>query len=255
MGNQPPHVPATQKRLRRNPIRRKLLTLVIFVAIIGVGWYFARQHFALETVAAHEIRLRAALAERPLTSFLVGLLVYVALSFFTPTVGKSLVFGWLFGLWQGVLLANFGLTIAAVVMFLVSRYLLHEGLRSRFGAYMARLDKTIETDGAYYLFALRMMHSPYTFLNYAMGATCLKTRSFWWATQVGLLPGNVLFTYAGTQLPTLQEVADQDLISVATPQMIVAFVLVGVFPLAIRWIVRRIWWGRRNGGIGENDGS
>lgn len=222
-------------------MRRKLLTLVIFVAIIGVGWYVARRHFALETIAMHETQLRAALAERPLTSFLAGLLVFVALSFFPPTAGKSLVFGWLFGLWRGVLLANFGLTIAAVVMFLVSRYVLHEGLRSRFGAYMTHLDKAIETDGAYYLFALRMMHAPYTFLNYAMGATCLKTRSFWCATQVGLLPGNVLYTYAGTQLPTLQEIADQSLTSVASPQLIVAYVLAGVFPLAVRWVVRRVW--------------
>ncbi len=229
--------------------------LLIFVAIIGVGWYFARRYFVLETIAVYEIRLRTELAERPLTSFLVGLLVYVALSFFPPTAGKSLVFGWLFGLWRGILIANFALTIAAVVMFLVSRYLLHEGLRSRFGATMARLDKAIETDGAYYLFALRMMHAPYTFLSYAMGATSIKTRSFWWATQVGLLPGNVLFTYAGTQLPTLQEVADQGLTSVASPQLIVAFVLVGVFPLAVRWVMRRVWRGRKNGDIEGSDGS
>jgi len=236
-------------------MRRKLLTFVVFVTIIVVGWYIARRHFALETIVMYENQLRVALAERPMTSFIVGLLVYVALSFFPPTAGKSLVFGWLFGLWRGVLLANFALTIAAVVMFLVSRYLLHEGLRSRLGATMARLDKAIETDGAYYLFALRMMHAPYTFLNYAMGATSIKTRSFWWATQMGLLPGNVLFTYAGTQLPTLQEIADQGLTSVASPQLIVAFVLVGVFPLAIRWVMRRVWRGRKNGGIGGSDGS
>lgn len=236
-------------------MRKKLLTLMIFVAIIAIGWYVARQHFALETIAVHEARLRATLVERPLTSFLVGLLAYIALSFFPPTAGKAVVFGWLFGLCRGILLANFGLTIAAIVMFLVSRYVLHETLRSRFGEHMVRLDKAIETDGAYYLFALRMMHAPYTFLSYAMGTTSLKTRSFWWATQVGLLPGNVLFIYAGTQLPTLQEVSDQGLTSIASPQLIVAFVLVGVLPLVVRWVVRHIWRGRKKGDIGGSDGG
>ena len=234
-------------------MKQKLLTLVIVVAIIGVGWYLVRRHLTLETIAAQEARLREALAEGPVIAFLVGLLAYVGLSFFPPTAGKSLVFGWLFGLWQGVLLANFGLTIAAIGMFLVGRHLLRDGLRSRFGAYLARVDRALEADGAYYLFALRMMHAPYTFLNYAMGATCLKTRAFWWATQVGMLPGNILFTYAGTRLPTVQEAAERGLSSVASPHLIVAFVLIGVFPLAVRWVVRRMGRRGRND-AGERDG-
>jgi len=222
-------------------MKRKLLILVVLVAILAVGWYFARQHFSLETIARQEARLRAALADHPLRSFLVGLLAYVVLTFIPPTAGKALVFGWLFGLWQGIVLVNFGLTIAAIVMFLISRYLLRDGLRSRLGAYLVRLDSALERDGAFYLFALRMMHAPYTFLNYALGATGLQTRSFWWATQLGMLPGNALLVYAGTRIPTLQEAAEEGLSSVASPQLIVAFVLVGLFPLAARWAMRRLW--------------
>jgi len=220
-------------------MRKKLLTLVIMVVVIGVGWYVVQRYFSLDEIVAHEVRLRAAIDERPATSFLVALLIFVGLSFIPPTAGKSLVFGWFFGLWQGVLLANVGLTIAAVGMFLFSRYILRAGLKSRFGAYVAYADRMMENDGAHYLFALRMMHAPYSFLNYAMGATRLEIRSFWWATQLGLLPGNILFIYAGTQLPRLEEAADEGLMSIASPQLIVAFVLLGVFPLAVRWAARR----------------
>jgi uncharacterized membrane protein YdjX (TVP38/TMEM64 family) len=221
-------------------MKKKLLTLVMVILVIGVGWYVARQYFTLDEIAAEETRLRAALAENPVTAFLVGLLVYVVLSFLPPTAGKSLVFGWLYGLWQGVLLVNVGLTIAAIGMFWVSRYLLREGLRSRFGVSLQRLDRAIDRDGASYLFALRMMHAPYTILNYAMGTTGIKTVAFWWATQLGMLPGNILFVYAGTQLPTLQEAADKGLTSIASWPLILAFVLIGVFPLAARWAVRRV---------------
>jgi uncharacterized membrane protein YdjX (TVP38/TMEM64 family) len=222
-------------------MRRKLLVLVVFIAVIAVGWYFARQHLSLETISRQEARLRAALADYPLRSFLVGLLAYVVLTFVPPTAGKALVFGWLFGLWQGIVIVNVGLTFAAIVMFLISRYLLRDRLRARRGAYLMRLDAAIDRDGAFYLFALRMMHAPYTFLNYALGATALRTGSFWWATQLGMLPGNALFVYAGTRMPTLQEAAEEGLSSVASPQLIGAFVLVGVFPLIARWAIRRLW--------------
>jgi len=78
------------------------------------------------------------------------------------TAGKALVFGWLFGLWRGFLIINVGLTIAALAMFGLSRYLFRERLRARLGAYLMRLDGLLERDGAFYLFALRMMHAPFT---------------------------------------------------------------------------------------------
>lgn len=222
-------------------MRRKLLLLAAVVAILGVCWYFGRRHVSLDALAAQEVRLRGLLDEHPLASFLVGLVAYVALSFLPPTAGKSLVFGWLFGLWQGVVLTNLGLTITAVLTFLLSRNLLREGLRSRFGFTMARLDRAIAVDGAFYVFALRMMHAPYSFLNYALGTTSLDTRSFWWATQLGMLPGNIVFVYAGTQLPTLREAADRGWTDLVSAQLVAALVLVGVFPLLARWVTRRVW--------------
>lgn len=222
-------------------MKRKLWVLAIFVTAVAAGAYVLQRYFTLEAIAAQEARLRALLDARPLASFFAGLLAYTLLSFIPPTTGKSLIFGWLFGLWQGVLMANLGLTTAAVATFLVSRYVLREGLRSRFGLHLARLDKAIERDGAYYVFALRMMHAPYTFTNYAMGTTGLRTRSFWWSTQLGLLPGNFVFIYAGTQLPTLEQAANAGIASVFSPTLIAALVVAGLFPLCVRWILRRYW--------------
>lgn len=222
-------------------MKRKLATFVVLFAVIGAGSLFVVRHFTLDEIAAQESRLRLLLAERPLTSFLAGLLAYTVLSFVPPTTGKSLVFGWLFGLSQGVLMANLGLTIAAVLSFLASRHLFRDALRSRFALYLARLDRAIERDGAYYVFAMRMMHAPYTLTNYVMGTTCLRIRSFWWSTQLGLLPGNFVFVYAGTQLPTVQEAARRGLTSIFSPQLIAAFVLIGVFPLAMRRVTHRLW--------------
>jgi uncharacterized membrane protein YdjX (TVP38/TMEM64 family) len=222
-------------------MRRKHLIPVAVIAVLGIGWYLAREHFRLDVLANQETRLRTAIDAHPAASILIALLVYILLTFVPATAGKALVAGWLFGIWKGMLLVNVGLTIAAIGMFWLSRYLLRERMRSHMGIYLARLDVLLERDGAFYLFALRMMHAPYTFLNYAMGATALPTRSFWWATQLGMLPGNLLFAYAGARLPTLREAGDEGLSSVATPGLIAAFVAVGLFPLVARWTIRRLW--------------
>ena len=57
-----------------------------------------------------------------------------------------------------------------------------------------------------YLLTLRFAHAPFSLLNYTAGAaTDVSLRTFWWTTQLGLLPGNLVFVYAGTRLPTLDE--------------------------------------------------
>lgn len=222
-------------------MKRKLVVLATLVASILVLWVLLRRHVTLEALASHENDLRTLLAERPLASFCIGYVAYFLVSLVPGTTGKSLIIGWLFGLWQGVLMVNFGLTTAAVLTFFVSRYLIRDAVQSRFGYYLFRVNKALEGDGAYYLFALRMMHAPFSVTNYAMGATNMPARPFWWSTQLGMLPGNVVFVYAGTQIPTLEEAYKAGLASIFSVQLVAIFVLVAVFPFAARWAIRLIW--------------
>jgi uncharacterized membrane protein YdjX (TVP38/TMEM64 family) len=222
-------------------MKRKLITLSVLVVTAGVCWVLLREHLTLEELARHEHRLRSALAEHRFAGLAAGLLVYSLVSLIPGTTGKSLVIGWLFGLLQGVLLVNIGLTVAAIASFLLSRYLLRDVLQSKFPVRLQLLDRAIERDGAFYVFALRMLHAPYTVTNYVMGATCISTRSFWWSTQSGMLPGNIVFVYAGTQLPTLSQAAEEGLSGVFSLELIAAFTLVGIFPLIVKWIMHRVW--------------
>jgi len=103
-------------------MRRRILTAAVLLLVIAAGWFLVRQHLTLEEIAAHDARLRSAIVERPVRSVLLGLLVFIGLSFVPMTAGKSIVFGWLFGLWRGIVIANVGLTVAAIGMFLLGRY-------------------------------------------------------------------------------------------------------------------------------------
>ena len=67
----------------------------------------------------------------------------------------------------------------------------------------------------------------------------MHARTFWWATQLGMLPGCMIFAYAGSRLPTLREFADQGMISVLDPWLFTALLASGLIPIIARWIYRR----------------
>jgi uncharacterized membrane protein YdjX (TVP38/TMEM64 family) len=140
----------------------------------------------------------------------------------------------------GVGIAVLALTIAATISFCVSRYVLCDAIHRRFGRYVAHIDRALERDGGFYLFALRVLHFPYTLTNYAMGATTIHVRSFVLATLLGLLPGSFVFVYAGAHLPTLKTLAERGAFGVVSPQLILAAALIGISPIALRLLLRRL---------------
>ncbi len=220
-------------------MRRKLLLLGVFILIVAALYLAVREYGQLETVAQFEVQLRGLVEGYPVASFAIGLLLYTVLSLIPGTTGKSFVFGWLFGFWQALLQANLGLTTAAVITFWLSRYVFRDVVQSKFGYYVKRFNNALDREGGYVVISLRMLHAPYSFVNYTMGTTSITTKTFWWSTQIGLLPGNVVFVLAGAQLPTLQDLLTKGAPAVFRPQFIAAFVLMAIFPWVIRWIVNR----------------
>ena len=104
---------------------------------------------------------------------------------------------------------------------------------------------TTLTDGAFYMFTLRMIPLvPLFVINLVMGLTPIKARTFWWVSQVGMLPVTIVYAYAGSSVPSLRSLADEGIAAVLTParatRIIIAFALLGVFPLLVRFAMRRL---------------
>lgn len=217
---------------------RRLLLGVSFIGVLAVVTIVLREHTSLDALVQRETQLRDAIAAHPIQSWLIGFGVYFLASLVPLTGGKSMVFGWLFGLIPAVLMIDGALTLAALVTFLTSRYLIREAVESRFAVHVARLNHHIERDGSFYLLFLRMAHAPYTFINYVSGALRVPTRTFWWTTQLGLLPGTIVFAFAGTRLPTLRELAEHGAARLLDPWLVVALILTGLLPVLIRWVLR-----------------
>ena len=127
--------------------------------------------------------------------------------------------------------------------FLLSRFLFRDTIQSKFGDRLASFNQSLEKEGPFYLFTLRLIPAvPFFVINAVMGLTPIKTRTFWWVSQLGMLAGTFVYVYAGSSVPNLQTLADKGINAVFTPQqmtqIIGAFVLLGVFPLIVRFAMK-----------------
>ncbi len=156
----------------------------------------------------------------------------------------TLAAGAVFGVVTGTLLVSFASSIGASLAFLTARFLLRDGLRARYGERLKSFDAGVARDGAFFLFTLRLVPLfPFFLVNLLSGLTALRLLTFYWVSQLGMLPGTVAFVYAGTQLAQIESLRD-----VLSPGLIGAFVIIGLLPLAMRWIThllaaRRVYAG------------
>ena len=127
-----------------------------------------------------------------------------------------------------------------MVMSVLSRFVLQEAIQSRFAVRLQRLNAALERDGPFYLLTLRMLHMPYTFVNYLSGASTLPAWTFLWTTALGMLPSTMVFVYVGTQLPTLHTLMTHGPERLLDPSLLGALLLMGLFPFVTRSIYRQV---------------
>ncbi len=139
----------------------------------------------------------------------------------------TLIAGAIFGVVTGTIIVSFASTIGASLAFLVSRYLFKDVIQTRFTQQLSAINKGIETDGAFYLFALRLVPAfPFFIINLVMGLTPIKTWTFYWVSQIGMFAGTIVYVNAGTQIAQLDSLA-----GILSPEIILSFALLGIFPL------------------------
>ena len=127
----------------------------------------------------------------------------------------TLVIGWFFGFWRALLVVSFASTAGATLAFLLSRYFLRDSIQNRFGGQLKKFNESLDREGAFYLFTLRLIPAvPFFVINVVMGLTKIRTGTYWWVSQVGMLAGTCVYVYAGTTIPSLNQIADPSLMRV-----------------------------------------
>lgn len=207
---------------------------------IAIVFVFYRDQL-FEVLISTETSLRQTQQSYPVTVALVGLVIYILVAGLTPGAAfLSLAFGWFFGFWQGTLLVSFGSTAGATLMFLLSRYILRDWVLASNNSHLQKVQAAFERDGAYYLFSLRLIPAvPFFVVNILMGLTRIHVRTFWWVSQVGMLPGTIAYIYAGTTLPSLKAIESGDLGQILSWQLVFAFSILGILPWITKLFVTR----------------
>jgi uncharacterized membrane protein YdjX (TVP38/TMEM64 family) len=215
--------------------RKLALALTVGLAIAAFFAFDLGQYLNLQTLKDQQAAIEAFQANNLLSSIAIFFVVYViatALSF-PGAVLLTLAGGAIFGLLWGTVIVSFASTIGATLAFLMSRFLLRDWVSQRFGQRLAAIDEGVKREGAFYLFTLRLVPVfPFFLVNLLFGLTSMKTRAYYWASQLGMLAGTVVYVNAGTQLAKLDSLS-----GILSPGLLGSFVLLGIFPLIARKLV------------------
>jgi uncharacterized membrane protein YdjX (TVP38/TMEM64 family) len=213
---------------------RRLVILALVALVVGAFFLLdLDRFFDLRYLQGKLAGLKTFVAGNFALSSLAFVACYIAVAAVSLPGGAvvlTLGAGAVFGIAWGSVLTSIGSTIGATLGCLLSRLLLQEFVERKFPYAVERVNRGLAEDGAYYLFALRLVPVfPFFLINLVMGLTRLPLRTFFWVSQLGMLPATVVYVNAGTQLAKLQSTGD-----VLSPAVAGSLALLGIFPLLAR---------------------
>jgi uncharacterized membrane protein YdjX (TVP38/TMEM64 family) len=216
-------------------IKKTILVLVLLGAIVAYFVFDLGQILSLENFKASQSEIVAAKDSNPILYIAGFFILYVAVTGLSiPGAAiMSLVAGALFGVLVGTIIVSFASTLGATLAFLSARFVLRDWVQGKFGERLRAIDEGLEKDGAFYLFTLRLIPVfPFFVINLLMGLTRIKTRTFFWVSQLGMLPATIVFVNAGTQISRIETTS-----GLLSPTLIASFVALAFFPWAAKAIV------------------
>ena len=216
-----------KKLVQRLLIAVAIIIVIILFKVLGLG-----QYLTLDYLKASQEKFSQLYANNRFVVIAVYMSIYIfvtALSLPGAAV-MTLAGGALFGFWVGVLVVSFASTIGATLACFVARFLLRDWVQNRFGEKLSVINKGIESEGAFYLFSLRLVPIfPFFVINLAMGLTTMQLLTFYWVSQIGMLPGTMVYVNAGKELGRIESLS-----GILSPGLIISFVILGLFPITAK---------------------
>lgn len=215
--------------------RARLLLLLVMGCLIGAFFAFDLGHYlSLSQLQARQESLALWVDRHFVAASLLFLVIYV-LSTALSLPGASLLTlagSAVFGVAWGLLLVSFASSLGATLAFLSARFLLRDWVSARFGDKLATFQAGMAKDGAFYLLSLRLIPIfPFFLVNLLMGLTPIRVSTYYWVSQLGMLPGTFVFVLAGSELATLTSTGN-----ILSPGLMVALTLLGLMP----WLMKKL---------------
>ena len=223
-------------------MQKFVLVLIIGLALCAYIYFDGQQYLSVGF-------FQGLYQEQPQLTALVYFAVYILVAGLSlPGAALlTIIGGMIFGFWVGLLLVSFASSIGATLAFLASRFVLRDWVQNKFASYLGAINKGMEKEGAFYLLSLRLIPLfPFWVINLVMGLMPIRAATFYWISQLGMLAGTALFVNAGVSLGAVEEFSTTGIL---TPNLILSFTLLALFPLIARSVMGLVH--RRRGLMGH----
>ncbi len=215
----------------------KGLLILGFICLIGVFNYFhLGRYFNLAEIKMRQAQLEGIYRENPV-EFVAGfslLYISMAAAAIPGATVLTLLAGFIFGFWSGLVIVSITSTVGATCAFLASRFLFRDFVQRRFSTRLKKIDEGIQREGGLYLLTLRLLPVvPFFLINLAMGLTPIRTVTFFFVSQIGMLPATAAYVNAGTQLSQINSLQE-----ILSPHLFISFILIGLLPLVTHFLMR-----------------
>ena len=232
----------------KRAVRNKLLLIAFLIAIAAaVKFSGVTGNLTFENVRSHKDAIHLYMNAHPVSSPLIYIAAYalaVALSIPGAAV-LTIAGGFLFGVIRAALYVNMGALVGSTIAFLITRYLLGDWLQKKYGPRLQWFNREMISHGPHYLLALRFMPVfPFFLVNILAGLTRIRLITFIWTTSIGILPGDLVYSYAGSRIDSIASAGD-----IFSARILTAFVLLVFFslsPVGVGYIRKHL---RRNSRI------
>ncbi len=215
---------------------KKIIVIACAVVVAVIFYQLGLdQYLSLEGIKQSQTQISELNAQHPLLIALAFLAIYVLVTALSIPGAAVLTLGAgaFFGVFWGTVIVSFASTIGATIAFLVARYLFKDSAQQRFGDKLKAVNEGIKNEGAFYLFTLRLVPLfPFFMINLLMGLTPIRTVTFYWVSQLGMLAGTIVFVNAGTQLAQIDSLS-----GILSPTLILSFALLGIFPILAKKVI------------------
>lgn len=221
------------------PRHRRLMVLALpaLAALAALGLFLLGDLINLDALKARQSELQALIAARPVAFTTVFVIVFAVIASFAPGAAVlKVAAGALFGLAAGFGVSLAATLLAAMIGFVMSRYLARHWVERRFHAQAEAINRGVRRDGIVYLLAMRFNPLlPFFLINFGMGLTRMRLWVFTATSLFGLMPASFVYANAGTELARIETPAD-----ILSARLIGSLILLSLMPVVGRLASNRL---------------
>ncbi len=224
---------------------KKFLIGLLFVSIIvflRFSGFF--DGITIRTIQEKRIYLMDFIEKNYTFSVLLYIGFYIAvISLALPLAALStIVGGFLFGVIPTTVYANIGATVGGALFFLMVRYLFGSSLQKRYADKLVWFNKEMQEYGIMYLFAIHLVAViPFFIVNTLIGLTNIRLWTFIWTTSLSIIPGTMVYAFAGRELAAMTSIRD-----IFSPGILTAFGLLALLAIIPVVLKKSALWGYDN---------